>query len=119
MRKLGLLIFFILSSCSVNADEVTVFCGGLTNDNTRVEIKLDINTKNQTVLVDEQQQHGFLIANKFNYVWETPLGNTIFTNILNKLDGSMVVLGPVQDINQPPIIRAQLICVEEQDIKFE
>ena len=43
----------------------------------------------------------------------------MYTNILNKLDGSMVVLVPNPDPNQPPVLRAQLVCVEEDDIKFE
>jgi len=31
----------------------------------------------------------------------------------------MVVLMPNQAQGQPPVLRAQLICVEEADIKFE
>ena len=113
------LIGVLLTACTVASDEVTAYCNGLTNDNTRVEIKLDINNTDGTVLVDEDSTFGFLVANKFNYVWETRLGNMMYTNILNKLDGSMVVLVPNPDPNQPPVLRAQLVCVEEDDIKFE
>ena len=109
----------ILSACSASANTVTAFCNGLTNENTRVEIKLDIDNLNNTVTVDDQEKFAFAVANNFNYVWETPLGGTTFTNILNKLDGSMVVLVPNQQMNQPPVLRAQLVCVEEDDIKFE
>jgi len=113
------LALFLLISCSASAKEVVVYCNGLTNDNSRVEIKLDIDTTGQLVTVDGQQKYNFLVANKFNYVWETPIGQNTFTNILNKLDGSMVVLVPNQDLNQPPLVRASLVCVEESDIKFE
>ena len=113
------LLGVLLTACTVASDEVTAYCNGLTNDNTRVEIKLDINNEEGTVMVDEATTFGFLVANKFNYVWETRLGNMMYTNILNKLDGSMVVLVPNPDPNQAPVLRAQLICVEEQDIKFE
>ena len=113
------LLGVLLTACTVASDEVTAYCNGLTNDNTRVEIKLDINNEEGTVMVDEATTFGFLVANKFNYVWETRLGNVMYTNILNKLDGSMVVLVPNPDPNQAPVLRAQLICVEEQDIKFE
>lgn len=113
------LIGVLLTACTVASDEVTAYCNGLTNDNTRVEIKLDINNTDGTVMVDEDSTFGFLVANKFNYVWETRLGNMMYTNILNKLDGSMVVLVPNPDPNQPPVLRAQLVCVEEDDIKFE
>ena len=113
------LLGVLLTACTVASDEVTAYCNGLTNDNTRVEIKLDINNEEGTVIVDEGSTFGFLVANKFNYVWETRLGNMMYTNILNKLDGSMVVLVPNPDPNQAPVLRAQLICVEEQDIKFE
>ena len=115
----NLLIVFLLAACSASAKEVTVYCNGLTNENTRVEIKLDIDNDAGMVTVDGQQKFAFLVANKFNYVWETPLGATTFTNILNKLDGSMVVLIPNQDPNQVPVVRAQLVCVAEKDIKFE
>lgn len=113
------LIGVLLTACTVASDEVTAYCNGLTNDNTRVEIKLDIDNDEGTVMVDEDSTFGFLVANKFNYVWETRLGNMMYTNILNKLDGSMVVLVPNPDQNQPPVLRAQLVCVEEDDIKFE
>tara|TARA_Y100000816_G_scaffold86163_1_gene59303 strand:+ start:296 stop:682 length:387 start_codon:yes stop_codon:yes gene_type:complete len=113
------LLGVLLTACTVASDEVTAYCNGLTNDNTRVEIKLDIDNDEGTVMVDEDSTFGFLVANKFNYVWETRLGNMMYTNILNKLDGSMVVLVPNPDPNQAPVLRAQLICVEEQDIKFE
>tara|TARA_Y100000992_G_C21263401_1_gene492544 strand:- start:1683 stop:2051 length:369 start_codon:yes stop_codon:yes gene_type:complete len=115
----NLLILSLLVACSASADNGVAYCNGLTNDNTRVELKLDIDNLNNTVTVDDESKFAFIVANKFNYVWETPLGNTTFTNILNKLDGSMVVLVPNADRNQPPTLRAQLVCVEEEDIKFE
>lgn len=117
MKKLILVL--ALTACTATANEITIYCNGLTNDNTRVEIKLDVNSKEGLVTVDEQDKFGFVVSNKFNYVWESRYGNTVFTNILNKLDGSMVVLVPNQDQSQPPVLRAQLICVEESDIKFE
>ena len=117
MKKLILVL--ALTACTATANEITIYCNGLTNDNTRVEIKLDVDSKEGLVTVDEQDKFGFVVSNKFNYVWESRYGNTVFTNILNKLDGSMVVLVPNQDQNQPPVLRAQLICVEESDIKFE
>lgn len=121
MGKIMRLFFLvtILSACSAAANDVEIYCNGLTNDNNRVELKLDINSTEGTVVVDEQDKFGFLISNKFNYVWEKRIGQSIFTNILNKLDGSMVVLVPNNEQNQPPVLRAQLICVEAQDIKFE
>ena len=117
MKKLILVL--ALRACTATANEITIYCNGLTNDNTRVEIKLDVDSKEGLVTVDEQDKFGFVVSNKFNYVWESRYGNTVFTNILNKLDGSMVVLVPNQDQSQPPVLRAQLICVEESDIKFE
>mgnify|MGYP003332042854 CR=1 FL=1 len=117
MKKILLLL--LLTSCTVSAKDVAVYCNGLTNDNNRVELKLDINTKEGSVLVDESDRFSFLVSNKFNYVWETRIGNVVYTNILNKLDGSMAVLVPNAEQNQPPVLRAQLICVEEQEIKFE
>jgi len=117
MKKLILVL--ALTACTATANEITIYCNGLTNDNTRVEIKLDVDSKEGLVTVDEQDKFGFVVSNKFNYVWESRYGNTVFTNILNKLDGSMVVLVPNQDQSQPPVLRAQLICVEESDIKFE
>ena len=113
------LIIILLTSCTVAANNVEVYCNGLTNDNARVEIKLGINTTDQTITVDDRDTFGMAVANKFNYVWETNIGNMRFTNILNKLDGSMIVLMPNADQNQPPVVRAQLICVAESDIKFE
>jgi hypothetical protein len=117
MKKLILVL--ALTACTATANEITIYCNGLTNDNTRVELKLDVDSKEGLVTVDEQDKFGFVVSNKFNYVWESRYGNTVFTNILNKLDGSMVVLVPNQDQSQPPVLRAQLICVEESDIKFE
>ena len=113
------LIIILLTSCTAAANNVEVYCNGLTNDNARVEIKLGINTTDQTITVDDRDTFGMAVANKFNYVWETNFGNMSFTNILNKLDGSMIVLMPNADQNQPPVVRAQLICVAESDIKFE
>ena len=60
------LIGVLLTACTVASDEVTAYCNGLTNDNTRVEIKLDINNTDGTVMVDEDSTFGFLVANKFN-----------------------------------------------------
>ena len=78
-----------------------------------------VDTDKNSVTVDEADTFNFAVSNKFNYVWESRYGNVPYTNILNKLDGSMAVLMPNQDLNQPPVLRAQLICVEEKDIKFE
>ncbi len=119
MKKYILIMLLVLGSCSVSARDVAVYCNGLTNDNNRVEIKLNINTVNDTVVVDETDKFTFLVSNKFNNVWETRINNVTYTNILNKLDGSMVVLMPNANQNQPPVVRAQLICVAEEDIKFE
>ena len=98
MKKLILVL--ALTACTATANEITIYCNGLTNDNTRVEIKLDVDSKEGLVTVDEQDKFGFVVSNKFNYVWESRYGNTVFTNILNKLDGSMVVLVPNQDQSQ-------------------
>ncbi len=122
--KLGLMmknIFFLLllTACSVSAKSVEIYCNGLTNDNQRVELKLVVDTNKNSVTVDEADTFNFAVSNKFNYVWESRYGNVPYTNILNKLDGSMAVLMPNQDLNQPPVLRAQLICVEQKDIKFE
>ncbi len=117
MRNILFTLFLI--SCSVSSNTIDIYCNGLTNDNTRVEIKLQIDTEATSITIDEEATYQFLVANKFNYVWENFVGNVSYTNILNKLDGSMVVLTPNQAPNQPPIVRAQLICVEEKDIKFE
>ena len=114
----NLLLFLILSACTVAANDIEVYCNGLTNDNTRVEIKLDVNSEEGLVTIDEQDSV-FIVSNKFNYVWESRYGNMTYTNILNKFDGSMAVLMPNSDQTQPPVLRAQLICVEEKDIKFE
>lgn len=123
-RKLGyimknLLLLLTLSACTVAANDIEVYCNGLTNDNTRVELKLDVNSEEGLVTIDEQDKFAFIVSNKFNYVWESRYGNITYTNILNKLDGSMAVLMPNSDQTQPPVLRAQLICVEEKDIKFE
>ena len=115
----NLFILLLLLSCTASAQDIDIYCAGLTNDNTRVEIKLQVDTDAKTITIDDATTHKFLVSNKFNYVWENFMGNTAYTNILNKLDGSMVVLTPNQSPNQPPIVRAQLICVEEKDIKFE
>ena len=115
----NILLLWLLTACTVSANDVEIYCNGLTNDNLTVELKLDVNAEDGIVTVDEQDRFAFLVANKFNYVWETRIGQNNFTNILNKLDGSMVVLVPNQEQNQPPIVRAQLICVEAKDIKFE
>tara|TARA_Y100001958_G_C21121537_1_gene465495 strand:- start:331 stop:717 length:387 start_codon:yes stop_codon:yes gene_type:complete len=112
-------ILLLLISCTASAQNIDIYCAGLTNDNTRVEIKLQVDTNEKTITIDDSATYKFLVSNKFNYVWENFVGNTAYTNILNKLDGSMVVLTPNQTPNQPPIVRAQLICVEEKDIKFE
>tara|TARA_B100001989_G_C24451397_1_gene419177 strand:- start:57 stop:449 length:393 start_codon:yes stop_codon:yes gene_type:complete len=115
----NLFILLLLLSCTASAQDIDIYCAGLTNDNTRVEIKLQVDTNEKTITIDDSATYKFLVSNKFNYVWENFVGNTAYTNILNKLDGSMVVLTPNQTPNQPPIVRAQLICVEEKDIKFE
>tara|TARA_Y100000816_G_scaffold278438_1_gene249612 strand:+ start:1616 stop:1993 length:378 start_codon:yes stop_codon:yes gene_type:complete len=114
-------MFFVvlLAACSASANNVEIYCNGLTNDNQRVELKLDVNTIVKKVTVDDADEFNFAVSNKFNYVWESRYGNVSYTNILNKLDGSMAVLMPNQDLNQPPVLRAQLICVAEKDIKFE
>ena len=122
--KLGLmmkniLFLLLLTACSVSAKSVEIYCNGLTNDNQRVELKLVVDTNKNSVTVDEADTFNFAVSNKFNYVWESRYGNMAYTNILNKLDGSMVVLMPNQAQGQPPVLRAQLICVEEADIKFE
>ena len=115
----NLILILMLTACSASANNIEIYCNGLTNDNTRVEIKLEVDSKEGLVTVDEQDRFAFVVSNKFNYVWESRYGNTTFTNILNKLDGSMAVLLPSSEPNQPPTLRAQLICVEEKDIKFE
>ena len=117
MKNISILLLLI--SCTASAQDIDIYCAGLTNDNTRVEIKLQVDTNEKTITIDDSATYKFLVSNKFNYVWENFVGNTAYTNILNKLDGSMVVLTPNQTPNQPPIVRAQLICVEEKDIKFE
>ena len=117
MKNISILLLLI--SCTASAQNIDIYCAGLTNDNTRVEIKLQVDTNEKTITIDDSATYKFLVSNKFNYVWENFVGNTAYTNILNKLDGSMVVLTPNQTPNQPPIVRAQLICVEEKDIKFE
>tara|TARA_Y100000992_G_C20847469_1_gene296655 strand:- start:84 stop:476 length:393 start_codon:yes stop_codon:yes gene_type:complete len=115
----NILILLLLLSCTASAQDIDIYCAGLTNDNTRVEIKLQVDTDAKTITIDDAATYKFLVSNKFNYVWENFVGNTAYTNIVNKLDGSMVVLTANQTPNQPPIVRAQLICVEEKDIKFE
>ena len=117
MKNISILLLLI--SCTASAQNIDIYCAGRTNDNTRVEIKLQVDTNEKTITIDDSATYKFLVSNKFNYVWENFVGNTAYTNILNKLDGSMVVLTPNQTPNQPPIVRAQLICVEEKDIKFE
>ena len=115
----NMLFVVLLAACSASANNVEIYCNGLTNDNQRVELKLDVNTIGKKVTVDNVDEFNFAVSNKFNYVWESRYGNVSYTNILNKLDGSMAVLMPNQDLNQPPVLRAQLICVAEKDIKFE
>ncbi len=115
----NILFVLLLAACTASANNVEIYCNGLTNDNQRVEIKLEVDTLNSKVTVDEADNFNFAVSNKFNYVWESRYGNVSYTNILNKLDGSMAVLMPNQQQNQPPVLRAQLICVEEKDIKFE
>lgn len=115
----NMLFVVLLAACSASANNVEIYCNGLTNDNQRVELKLDVNTIGKKVTVDNVDEFNFVVSNKFNYVWESRYGNVSYTNILNKLDGSMAVLMPNQDLNQPPVLRAQLICVAEKDIKFE
>ena len=115
----NILFVLLLAACSVSANNVEIYCNGLTNDNQRVELKLEVNTIGNKVKVDDVDEFNFAISNKFNYVWESRYGNMAYTNILNKLDGSMAVLMPNQEPNQPPVLRAQLICVAEKDIKFE
>tara|TARA_Y100001958_G_C21148183_1_gene485019 strand:- start:191 stop:568 length:378 start_codon:yes stop_codon:yes gene_type:complete len=124
LKKLELIMrnivfILLLAACSASANNVEIYCNGLTNDNQRVELKLEVNTIGNKVKVDDVDEFNFAISNKFNYVWESRYGNMAYTNILNKLDGSMVVLMPNANQNQPPVVRAQLICVAEEDIKFE
>ena len=68
MKNISILLLLI--SCTASAEDIDIYCAGLTNDNTRVEIKLQVDTTEKTITIDDSATYKFLVSNKFNYVWE-------------------------------------------------
>ena len=68
MKNISILLLLI--SCTASAQDIDIYCAGLTNDNTRVEIKLQVDTNEKTITIDDSATYKFLVSNKFNYVWE-------------------------------------------------
>ena len=55
----NLFILLLLLSCTASAQDIDIYCAGLTNDNTRVEIKLQVDTDAKTITIDDATTHNF------------------------------------------------------------
>ena len=59
----NLLMVILLASCSASAKEIPIYCNGLTNQNTSISLKLEIDNEAGTIVVDGQKSE-FLVADK-------------------------------------------------------
>ena len=117
MGRSFLLIFILASgyACAQDKSQL-ILCTGTTNDETLVEIQLNINTSKNLVIV-ESESFKLSANNDFLFSWSNEVGNIRFDNFLSKITGEMLVMA-IDKTNSSSAIRANLRCIKKEDRLF-
>ena len=111
---------YIIFTClfAVNAySAVDIVCMGNSNTNQLIQIELELDARLGKVKL-ENSTHDWSVSNSFTYVWQNQFENQLYTNTLNRIDGTLTVVAEGAGENNTPLIRAILSCKNTKDILF-